>query len=79
MRDLAGLRNLPFHEMVDRSLPNLNRTFFLVYDNRENQMKPWLVWAADRASAVECVGSYERWEATRRNARDVVSQSPSTI
>ena len=65
VRDLAGLRNLPFHEMVGRSLPNLNRTFFLVYDNRQDQMKPWLVWAADRASAIECVGIWGKWTGPR--------------
>ena len=50
-----------FAEMVNRSLPHINTTFFLVYDNRKDAMKPWLVWAANKPDAVETVQAYGDW------------------
>ena len=54
-----------FMEMVSRSLPNINRTFFLAYDNTRGAMRPWLIWAASRQDATEAMGLYARWEAER--------------
>ena len=59
---MAGIGRLnPFYDMVARSLPNINRSFFLIYDNTEGAMKPWLVWADGRADAIESVRILFKW------------------
>lgn len=51
----------PITEMVARSLPNLNRSFFLVVDQKYHENRPFFVWAASRADAVECVEEWGKW------------------
>lgn len=55
----------PMTEMVSRSLPNINRTFFLVIDQKYGNGKPWLVWAGSRDDAVECVEIVARFAGPR--------------
>ena len=61
MQKVVGLADGPFLEMVNRSLLNINRTFFLIYDNTENAMRPWLVWAASKPDAIETVQAWMKW------------------
>ena len=52
-------------QMIMRSLPNISRTFFLIYDNTESQMRPLFVWASSRADAIDTIMSYNKWRAGR--------------
>ena len=48
-------------EMVIRSIPNINRSFFLALDKKYSDNRTWLIWAASRADAVECVDILGEW------------------